>query len=851
VRFEESLVGDSPDAFAEQLIAFYENTDHLEVSGIEEPMVVVRCGSGESVRSVTEALRKRSGDAMGMHTSLGEEPYLRRSVPGDSELQDMERAPTFWVHQDMLIEGIDRPEFSVLALYEPLRNGRALVQQTGRILRNPDRNSGATAVVLGYPRYNQARQWELYRKYEVGFESNPDLAEKRRIFDETVALTPETWAYEGSRYRGRLDIERGPSASEVSYSLSTHIYRTGDHFDSDEFTANMLDELSALDLDVRPRSLGNGESPEGSGILVESPDDRTWFVPFVEYKQPNILSEHYLLQFDIGFVLWRRVDDLLFLVTGRRGIAERVASQLSLVDAKTLRRAFRDTSDPRISGVTVESTVLGDHSARRRSLSARSIRDLGPALDDHMQVLTGATGYTRLSEGRPRRREVGFSRARVSDPGVRDVPLAVLSDWIDALAESITSRATTPQAFTRFAAFADPPARPKPDNILIDLGDAAERFAPSSSRKSHVAAVGGTPPAAILELENSCVDVDENGSFVLRVEGDPGLIEYRATIFYRSELDRYEISCDGLDEAFIRSDEDGNRMKAGLSALLNAEQPFRVVPRSTSRVYARGHWYEPRLNALNLDDVLFPVQALATSASEKGDRTIARNSWEPDSVFGIVDRAAQGGDAADLGELATALSDSEWLICDDAVLTEVADFIAVDHNERVALFHAKAFKTAKKRSATAFHEVCAQAIKNLAAVTPYGSFPYSHVKHWSKPWSVSSTEGEVSSRIRRQQGSAGGLNPPSTHVECGFKSRPGHDPAGVSRSGAGATPARCSPTVRDVTVRDVTPSATSGSASSSCGSQWAWEWTIPDTSTPRTSTRRHRCCPRRSDEPMN
>lgn len=364
-----------------------------------------------------------------------------------------------------------------------------------------------------------------------------------------------------------------------------------------------------------------------------------------------------------------------------------------------------------------------------------------------MQVLAHATGYTRLDDGRARRRQVGFSTGRVSDPGVRDAPLEVLEDWLDVIAKNLaTAGRPTPTAFGRFAEFADPPARTEPKNILIDLGADADRFTPSKDRVAQLKALGVAAPGSLI-LEDSCLEIDGGGGFVLRIDDYPAEVSYSAHIAYDPDRQRYTIDCDSLDAAFMRFDDDGNRMKAGVSALINAQQALRVIPSSSRRVYARGHWYEPRLDALNLDEVFVPVPALALANSEKGSRTY-NGGWDPSSVFGVIDRSHGPTTSTDVDPLTEHLSTMDRIICDDVVLSEVADFVAIRDKQRAVLTHAKAFKQTKKRSASAFHEVCGQAIKSLYAVSPYGGLPKPHVNYWAKPWSVATTGGTVS-RLRK------------------------------------------------------------------------------------------------------
>src|SRR6185503_3966210 len=73
----------------------------------------------------------------------------------------------YWVHQFKLIEGIDDPNFKVVALFNSLRNGRAIVQQIGRVLRNPARaENDMKALVVGSGDRNIEEVWNAYMRFD-------------------------------------------------------------------------------------------------------------------------------------------------------------------------------------------------------------------------------------------------------------------------------------------------------------------------------------------------------------------------------------------------------------------------------------------------------------------------------------------------------------------------------------------------------------------------------------------------------------------------------------------------------------------------------------------------------------
>jgi superfamily II DNA or RNA helicase len=138
VRLEQAA---KPEDFARGLI------ETIEIAfPDQEPRVIVRCATADTIRLVVRAFDGLGESVMGVHETFPPgDTQLRRSVPLPDECD-----ARFWVHQNKLIEGIDDPQFKVLAFYDSLTNDRAIVQQIGRVLRNPRRRrNDMKALVVG------------------------------------------------------------------------------------------------------------------------------------------------------------------------------------------------------------------------------------------------------------------------------------------------------------------------------------------------------------------------------------------------------------------------------------------------------------------------------------------------------------------------------------------------------------------------------------------------------------------------------------------------------------------------------------------------------------------------------
>ena len=203
----------------------------------------------------------------------------------------------------------------------------------------------------------------------------------------------------------------------------------------------------------------------------------------------------------------------------------------------------------------------------------------------------------------------------------------------------------------------------------------------------------------------------------------------------------------------------GVRNALPLVADLNREQAFRVVPRSTGSsysVYVGGQFSRPRLptgpsantKGVDLTKLMTPISDLATITSEKGGADSATpTGWAPGSLFHLVDTLGAGTD------LHKHLNAVDLLVCDD-MGTEIADWIAVEPG-MVAAVHAKASAKPARLSASALHEVAAQAIKNLGSFQPMDAGRPKNLGRWDSEWKSGSI-GVVNNRIRR--GNTSGAN---------------------------------------------------------------------------------------------
>ncbi len=149
--------------FTQQLIKSV--TAAADQLGLDESAVrvIVRCDDAEQIKSVVPALIARGRTVIGIHETFSKSDgtaYLKE-VPDPST-----ETAQFWVHQNKLLEGLDDPAFRLIAIFGRFTNARSLVQQVGRVIRNPGLKAGQAAFVLAHAKHAQKDLWERFIEYE-------------------------------------------------------------------------------------------------------------------------------------------------------------------------------------------------------------------------------------------------------------------------------------------------------------------------------------------------------------------------------------------------------------------------------------------------------------------------------------------------------------------------------------------------------------------------------------------------------------------------------------------------------------------------------------------------------------
>ena len=707
-EFVELQRASKPEAFAAQLL---EQVDKW-FPGPETSRVIVRCETATSIRLLVKAFQDLDQSVIGVHeTFVAGDGALVRTVPRSAEC-----AARFWVHQNKLIEGIDDPRFKVLAFYESLKNGRAIVQQIGRILRNPARlQDDMTAVVISRGDRDIERAWRSYRAFDSQDEAE-GVATLPQLVERILDAQPPAFYYDGG-YRVRIDLSSPTAWQEFAFPLRARVFRLSS---KNPPTLDDLERTTAYEWRGFDRTV----------FRTQEPDERTRILPFVTAENSRLLRAGTFIEPQFGYTILRLEGDLLFLYDSRGSTPAIVDRHFRPLRPPDLQVLFPKGSSS-LTSVSLLNTDVGRQAPRSRHVRAAAIDDLAPDLADYAYVCTIAEGYAEVADQRFRR-YLGLSRSRVSDyrPGERD--FNSYSEWLDGLKGDLSGTADGAPTFSRYATYVDDPANKDVAHVLLDI-DPTE-FVQEGSGKP-------------LEIEDRAASVT-NGTFSMAVNGD----SHQASVTWNDERARYELRSPSLaTQLFVTRD--GERLE--LIGAINANQALRIVPTERTTLYAHGSFFKPiipatRVGSFRLLDVLYAVPELAEAASEKGT-AIANDDWQQDSVFGLISALAPDSEPSAPEAMDSLLGAPDLVLCTD-LGTEVADFVITDPR-RVVFVHAKASQVTRLYSASALHDVTSQAIKNLPHLQPLADTQMATTS-WTRSWGAAGVTGSTH-RLRHGRFSSG------------------------------------------------------------------------------------------------
>jgi len=689
-----TAIGDLSAEFARRWKAVKEGG----VLPVAAPRAIICCSGALDIESAVRHLRRRGLNAIGIHEQFegSKSRILLKDVPSTKH-QEAE----IWVHQHKLTEGLDDHRFSCVALFTRIRNDRKLVQQIGRILRRKANDKAKPAILFAPPEFSVEGEWEAYLEFETNLELL-DPAHFRDVVDAMLQSQPSVEYFDG-KFRRRFNPSSLPQRPQVIVTPSVLVRRASTTFSLSGYLEDCTDTLNTEDAVI----LG----PETNAPCMRTDDSALWVYASVGNSRYLQNTSLYEIKLETHCVV---VAHGYVLVADSRGILPReyLEDHTGSVPEDKLVR-FLDASF-RPTHVSVNTSIPYDTVLRGADLHGHNLLTIPASLTDRVQICRAARGVSRdagrryvgMRSGRLRKEETADER-RTFDP-------TMFVTWAKSVAAVLDSNITASDLFNRYMRACDPPSSPIPKTICVDLLrlnldvslDGQECALHTSS--TNIEATNGDRTQHFGFSFDVVPRKGEPQTLTLKLSYDPSKKRFW---FNKERGPAVEVALPGAQAAAAK----------GLAEFLNQNQDLVLIGLEGGEIVYQGRNFyriDYAYAESALIDLIVRPPNIGECATEKGTRgeiAAARQTratrFPTHSVFrAVADR-----------QLRLPFVD-ELLICAD-LGTECADFIAANFGRRqLALIHAKA-GSGSQISASAFHDVAAQAMKNLGYLTRNAEVP--------------------------------------------------------------------------------------------------------------------------------
>ena len=354
--------------------------------------VIIHCDDMASITRLGEAFVARgfAGKVVGIHDRypLGgaTDRWKRRSVPAPGQCDAL-----IWIHQYKLLEGIDDHRFQVLAFFDVLQNVRSIVQQVGRVIRKSDNDTGL-AWVLDHFGGRINRYWQLYKDFDKSVTPDELAQAMSKVLVKDFTDVQPPVLYIDKKFRSVLQIqaEEGAEApmtpevvaDEVLFERRVTLRKVTRTTTLEELTARIEDALTEGDYEFTKYD-----------VSAVSPDTVIYICAKVD-NVPFLNNRYYALQVvEARLVMLLRTRGVVATAGTAAGSGTDALGHLAPVGPGELERIVMPGTQGRISLINSRNTNLSNRVVRRRTISAPSIADVPPILDEHGRVVSTVTGY--------------------------------------------------------------------------------------------------------------------------------------------------------------------------------------------------------------------------------------------------------------------------------------------------------------------------------------------------------------------------------------------------------------------------------------------------------------------------
>lgn len=686
----------------------------------DAPRAIVCCTSAAAIKATVAELRQAGLAAIGIHeTFVGSAgTYLLKEVPEKHEA-------VIWVHQHKLTEGLDDHRFCCVAFFGPVGNDRKLIQQIGRVLRTAKSDKeGAAALLYAPASLKLGERWLAYREFEQSVELLT-AQHYRAVVERLLDAQPAVEYFDG-RFRRRFRQNALAEDPQVAIAPSVLVREVKSSFSLDEYIEDCTDTLNLTDAII----LGTPNAP-----CQRTTNFALWV--YASIANSRLLEDSSLYEVRLEAHCVVVAGDYL-LVSDTTGTYPE-----ALIDTSTTALGAADLSRLldaaySITNVSTNSAIPFDTVIRASVLRGHDLKLIPASLTDRVQICQAARGVSANG-----RRYVGMHRGRVrqeiSEQQRRRHSASLFKEWAESIAKTLAAPHASNAVLQRYMQTCTPPLAPLPVAMSIDLSQPKIRISSSAGTDLRISAssVEVTPMKGGASSSGSAASAYECTFVLEELQDPPAKVELELVLEYQLDKGRFWFKGKGVRGGqSVQIQEEGGDSAKSFTDYLNQNQELVLIGLNDgSMVYQGRNFY--KVDYAHAEQSLlqhFIRPRGVACANEKGttdELKAAKESGKmakvfiPGSLFKLIAE----------GPLSLGFT-PEVVICDD-LGSECADFVLANFTDRqIALVHAKAGK-GTSISASAFHDVIAQAMKNLVYLgrgseTPDGAKTWTRSSFWNK-----------------------------------------------------------------------------------------------------------------------
>lgn len=664
------------------------------------PRAIICCAGAAEIKIAVSTFKAEGLDAIGIHEQFERsgDPALVKDVPPRSN------AAQVWVHQNKLTEGLDDHRFCGLVFMCNVGSDRKLVQQIGRVLRSHHSDVvGISAVMMAPPEFEVDERWQAYREFE---QDTPvmDVDHFRRVVEALLASQPPVEYFDG-RFRRRFRTDILSTDPQVAIAPSVLIRKVRSGFALSDYIEDCTDSLNLTNSII----LGNANAP-----CQQSSEHALWVYASVENSR--LLEDTSLYEVTLEAHCVVLAGDYLLVSDTTGTLPEALLEeQTAGIGASDLARLM--DASYRVTNVATSSAVPFDTVLRASEHRGHDLNTIPASLTDRVQICRAARGAKPGT-----RRYIGLHRGRVreelSERMRRRHSVTLFLAWARSIGTALAAASVNHPVLQRYMQPCTAPNAPVAVSVSIDLSQPGVDVV--------------NPDGSGLVIKESTVTVQSTaggGSCLFDCEFkflDSATPQntYAAplSIEFQQSKGRFWFRSQGVANVYVAENDGTKIVRKSLAEFLNQNQGLILIGLAGgSLVYQGRNFYAVDYSHAEkslFDQIVQP--AIAACSNEKGTQKeieAAKTAGSKATAF------IEGSLFKRIAEMNLPVEFTpELVICDD-LGSECADFVLANFSQKeLALVHAKAGGGAGI-SASAFHDVVAQAMKNLVYLTRSGEKP--------------------------------------------------------------------------------------------------------------------------------